>query len=66
MKRLRIHTSAAMDARIFVQFIALIHMSALREKMRDTGLIDKYSVRELLPEMVTLPKSAILASTAVY
>ena len=54
MKRLRIHTSAAMDGRIFVQFIALIYMSALRKRMRDTGLIDKYSVRELLLEMETL------------
>ena len=54
MKRLRIHTSSAMDGRLFVQFIALIYMSALRRKMRDTGLIDKYTVRELLLEMETL------------
>jgi len=54
MKRLRIHTSSAMDGRLFVQFIALIYMSALRKKMRDTGLIDKYTVRELLLEMETL------------
>lgn len=54
MKRLRIHSSASMDGRLFVQFIALIYMSALRKKMRTTGLIENYTVRELLWEMETL------------
>ena len=54
MKRLRVHSSPAMDGRLFVQFIALIYMSALRKKMKETGLIDKYNVRELLLEMETL------------
>lgn len=54
MKRLRVQSSAAMDGRLFVQFIALILTSALRKKMRDTGLIDKYTPRELLMEMETL------------
>ena len=48
MKRLRIHTSSAMDGRLFVQFVALIYIIALRRKMWDTGPIDKYAVRELL------------------
>ncbi|MBA1336284.1 MAG: Transposase, IS4 family [Firmicutes bacterium] len=56
MKRLRIHSAASMDGRLFVQFIALIFISALRKKMRDTGLIDKYTTRELLLEMETLTK----------
>jgi len=54
MKRLRVHSSPAMDGRLFVQFIALIYMSALRKKMKETGLIDKYTVGELLLEMETL------------
>jgi hypothetical protein len=54
MKRLRIHSSASMDGRLFVQFVSLIYMSALRKKMRSTGLIEKYTVRELLREMETL------------
>ncbi|MDK2896817.1 MAG: hypothetical protein PWP04_937 [Candidatus Atribacteria bacterium] len=54
MKRLRIHTSSTMDGRFFIQFIALIYLSALRKKMRDTGLTEKYTVRELLLEMETL------------
>jgi len=56
MNRLRIHSSSVMDGRLFIQFIALIYMSALRKKMRETGLIEKYTVRELLLEMETLTK----------
>jgi len=54
MKRLRIHNPTTMDGRLFVHFIALIYISALREKMRQTGLIDKYTPNELLLEMQTL------------
>lgn len=56
MKRLRMHSSAAVDGRLFVQFIALICMSALRREMRKCGLTRKYTVRELLQEMETLTK----------
>ena len=34
MKRLRMHTSKTVHGRLFVQFIALIYMSALRKKLR--------------------------------
>ncbi len=56
MKRLRMHSSATADGRLFVQFIALIYMSALRKEMRKSGLIKQYTVRELLEEMATLTK----------
>ncbi|MCK4816711.1 transposase, partial [bacterium] len=56
MKRLRMHSSATVDGRLFVQFIALIYMSALRKEMRKSGLIKRYTVRELLQEMETLTK----------
>ena len=51
IKRLRIHTSSTLNGRLFVQFI---DMSALRKKMRDAGLTEKYTVRELLLEMEAL------------
>jgi len=54
MKRLRIHSSPAMDGRLFVQFIALILTSVLRKKMQEAKLTEKYTVRELLLEMDTL------------
>ena len=56
MKRLRMHSSAAADGRLFVQFIALIYISALRKEMRKSVLIERYTVRELLEEMETLIK----------
>ncbi len=56
MKRLRMHSSATVDGRLFVQFIALIYISALRREMRKSGLIKRYTVRELLQEMETLTK----------
>jgi transposase len=56
MKRLRMHSSATVDGRLFVQFIALIYVSALRREMRKSTLIERYTVRELLQEMDTLTK----------
>jgi len=56
MKRLRMQSAAAVDGRLFVQFIALILISALRKQMRDTRLIEKLTVPELLREMETLTK----------
>ena len=56
MKRLRMHSSATVDGRLFIQFIALIYMSALRKEMRKSSLIKQYTVRELLQEMETLTK----------
>lgn len=56
MKRLRMHSSATADGRLFVQFIALIYISALRKEMRKSVLIERYTVRELLEEMETLTK----------
>ncbi len=56
MKRLRMHNSATVNGKLFVQFIALIYMSALRKELRSSGLIKQYTVRELLQEMETLTK----------
>jgi hypothetical protein len=56
MKRLRMHSSATVDNRLFVQFIALIYVSSLRREMRKSCLIEQYTVRELLQEMETLNK----------
>ncbi len=56
MKRSRMHSSATTDGRLFVQFIALIYVSALRKEMRKSDLIKRYTVRELLQETETLTK----------
>jgi transposase len=56
MKRLRMHTAQTVDGRLFVQFIALIYISALRKALRESKLIEKYTVRDVLEEMKTLAK----------
>jgi hypothetical protein len=56
MKRLRMHSIETVDGRLFVQFIALILMSELRRAMRESKLIEIYTVRELLLEMDSLTK----------
>lgn len=56
MKRLRVHKSSTMDGRIFVQFLALIFISALREKIKNIKELENYTVRELLDEMDTLTR----------
>ena len=56
MTRLRMHSSNAVDGRLFVQFIALIYISDIRKEMRKSDLIERYTVRELLEEMETLIK----------
>lgn len=56
MKRLRMHSSSTTDGRLFVQFIALIYVSALRKEMRKSTLIEQYTIRELLQETETLTK----------
>jgi len=56
MKRLRMHSSTTVDSRLFIQFIALIYLSALRQKMRQADMMKQYTVRELLNETETLVK----------
>lgn len=56
MRRLRMHQSITTDGRLFIQFIALIYMSALRRAMRQSDWLGRYTVRELLEEMETLTK----------
>ena len=56
MRRLRMHSIDTVDGRLFVQFIALVLMSELRRSMRESKLIERYTVRELLLEMDPLTK----------
>lgn len=56
MKRLRVHHSTTMDGRIFLQFVALIYISAIRKKIKGNPSLAHYTVRELMEEMDTLSK----------
>jgi len=54
MKRLRIHSSRAMDSRLFLQFLALILISKIRNAIREDSVLKNLAVREVLEEMQTL------------
>jgi len=54
MKRLRIHSSAAMDARLFLQFLALIYISQIRNVTQDDKILRNLTVREVMEDMETL------------
>lgn len=51
-----LYSSEAVNGRLFIQFIALIYICALRKVMRKSELIRKYTVREPLQEMETYTK----------
>jgi hypothetical protein len=54
MKRLRIHSSRAMDARLFIQFIALIILSRVRAIKNQDRTLRNMSVREVMEAMETV------------
>lgn len=51
MKRLRIHTQSTMDGRIFIQFIALILITKLKEVMRENNWFQNHNLQEVIEEM---------------
>lgn len=56
MKRIRVHSAAAMDGRVFLQFIALIYFSMIRSKIQPDDKLKFLTVRDIMEEMETLVK----------
>jgi transposase len=54
MKRLRIQSSAAMDARLFIQFIALILLSQIRNIAKACDTLKHKTIREIMEAMETV------------
>ena len=54
MKRLRVHSSPAMDGRLFLQFLALIIVSSIRATLKGDEELQYMSVRVVMEEMETL------------
>jgi transposase len=54
MKRLRIHSSAAMDSRVFLQFLALILICQIRNTIQADSILRNLTVREVMEDMETL------------
>lgn len=54
MKRLRVHTSNAMDSRLFLQFLSLIYISQIRNVIQHDEFLRNLTVREVMENMETL------------
>ena len=54
MKRLRIHSSSAMDGRLFIQYIALILSSQIKNVMNGAGWFKSHNMQEVIDEMKSL------------
>jgi len=54
MKRLRIHSSEAMKSRLFIQFLALILLSAIRIRAKKVKELQYKSAREIIVAMETI------------
>lgn len=62
MKRLRIHSSAAMEGRFFIQFIALILVSYLKGVMERQGWMRSHNLQELFCEMQSLKQVSVVGT----
>lgn len=59
MKRLRIHSNAALEGRIFIQFIALILTSYLHGIMEKQGWTRSHNLQEIISEMKSLKQVSV-------
>ena len=53
-KRLRCHSQASMEARLFIKFLSLILYSALTKKMKISNMFKLYSIKEIFYELKKL------------
>lgn len=58
MKRLRVHEGKRMDARLFLQFLALIYYCEIRKRLKKSTLNNKFTVREALSHLKTITESS--------
>ena len=56
MKRLRVHSSEAMDTRLFIQFLALILLSKIRMVLKGDKELQHKSPREIMESMESVVK----------
>lgn len=59
MKRLRIHSNAAMEGRFFIQFIALILVTYLKGVMESQGWMRNHNLQEVFSEMKSLKQVSV-------
>lgn len=51
MRRTLVSSESALEGKLFVEFVALIYLSYIKNKMTKSGLWAKYSMHELLDEL---------------
>ena len=56
MRRLRVHSAVAMDSRLFLQFLALVYIGAIRNIIGADNKLKYLTAREIMEEMETLTK----------
>jgi transposase len=56
-KRLRIHSSSAMNSRLLIQFIALIYKSQIRKIAKNDSKINSLSISEIFDELCVLSQT---------
>ena len=66
MKRIRMHTKESMDGRIFIQFIALLITTRLKQIMAEAGWFKNYTLQEIIDEMKTLREVRIDGTRKKY
>lgn len=49
-RRTLVSSDLSLDGKLFVEFVALIHLSYIKKKMQDEGLFKKYTMNSLLDE----------------
>jgi transposase len=54
MNRLRIHSSEAMRARLFIQFLSLVIISRMRAVIKDAPKLKNMTIREIIEAMETV------------
>ncbi len=59
MKRLRIHSNAAMEGRIFLQFVSLVLTSYLRGILEKNGWTRNHNLQEIFSEMKSLKQVSV-------
>ena len=66
MKRLRIHTTAIMEGRDFLQFIALLITIRLNQVVAEVGWFKNYDLQDVLNEVKSVRSVSIQSSRKRY
>ena len=66
MKCLRIHSATAMEGRIFIQFIALLIITRLKQVMNEAGWFKNHDLQKVISELKTVRSVSINGTRKKY